>query len=285
MVPCLIGAKTSRHPNRLPRLPLRPIWPVNVLLVIMLSPADVPAVSPSQQELEAVKHSTPNLDQGAEVFRTCATCHGPDGGGTLDGQVPRIAGQHTSVLRKQILDYRYDRRWDLLMESIAGRHDLPNAQTIADVTAYISRIDRDPQIAHGDGRLLQQGAASYAQLCRGCHGIAAQGDAAHTIPRLAGQHYEYLRRQIYDAVDGRRPNFSPAHSRLLARLDHDDIQAVADYLSRLDSGAARSGSGPDRITEIGARRERQYEATAYMPPPFGALGLVRGGSISCGEWP
>jgi len=171
------------------------------------------------------------------------------------------------------------------MESIAGRHDLPNAQTIADVTAYISRIDRDPQIGHGDGRLLQQGAASYAQLCRGCHGIAAQGDAAHTIPRLAGQHYEYLRRQIYDAVDGRRPNFSPAHSRLLARLDHDDIQAVADYLSRLDSGAARSGSGPDRITEIGARRERQYEATAYMPPPFGALGLVRGGSISCGEWP
>ena len=282
MVPCLIGAKTSRHPNRLPRLPLRPIWPVNVLLVIMLSPADVPAVSPSQQELEAVKHSTPNLDQGAEVFRTCATCHGPDGGGTLDGQVPRIAGQHTSVLRKQILDYRYDRRWDLLMESIAGRHDLPNAQTIADVTAYISRIDQDPQIGHGDGRLLQQGAASYAQLCRGCHGIAAQGDAAHTIPRLAGQHYEYLRRQIYDAVDGRRPNFSAAHIRLLARLDHDDIQAVADYLSRLNGEAARSDSRADGITEIGAQRERQYEATAYMAPPFGALALVRGGSISPG---
>ena len=250
--------------------------------MILLLPADVPAVSPLQQELETVNHSTPNLDQGAEVFRTCAMCHGPDGGGTLDGQVPRIAGQHTSVLRKQILDYRYDRRWDRLMESIAGRHDLPNAQTIADVTAYISRIDRDPQIGHGDGRLLQQGAASYAQLCRGCHGVAAQGDAAHTIPRLAGQHYEYLRRQIYDAVDGRRPNFSAAHIRLLARLDHDDIQAVADYLSRLSGEAARSDSRADGITDIGAQRERQYEATAYMAPPFGALALVRGGSISPG---
>ena len=280
MVPRLIRAQTSRHPDRLSGLILWPFWPVNVLLVILLLPADVPAVSPLQQELEAVNHSTPNLDQGAEVFRTCAMCHGPDGGGTLDGQVPRIAGQHTSVLRKQILDYRYDRRWDLLMESIAGRHDLPNAQTIADVTAYISRIDRDPQIAHGDGRLLQQGAASYAQLCRGCHGVAAQGDAAHTIPRLAGQHYEYLRRQIYDAVDGRRPNFSAAHIRLLARLDHDDIQAVADYLSRLSGEAARSDSRADGITDIGAQRERQYEATAYMAPPFGALALVRGGSIS-----
>jgi cytochrome c553 len=221
---------------------LRPLRAANALLVIMLLPGGVAAVSSLQQELAAVNRSTPNLDQGAEVFRTCAMCHGPDGGGTLDGQVPRIAGQHTAVLRKQILDYRYDRRWDLLMESIAGRHDLPNAQTIADVTAYINGIDRGPQIGHGDGRLLQQGAANYAQLCRGCHGVAAQGDAAHTIPRLAGQHYEYLRRQIYDAVDGRRPNFSPAHIRLLARLDHDDIQAVADYLSRLDSEAARSGS-------------------------------------------
>jgi len=282
VVPRLIRAQTSRHPDRLSGLILWPFWPVNVLLVILLSPADVPAISPSQQELEAVNHSTPNLDQGAEVFRTCAICHGPDAGGTLDGQVPRIAGQHTSVLRKQILDYRYDRRWDLLMESIAGRHDLPNAQTIADVTAYISRIDRDPQIGHGDGRLLQQGAASYAQLCRGCHGVAAQGDAAHTIPRLAGQHYEYLRRQIYDAVDGRRPNFSAAHIRLLARLDHDDIQAVADYLSRLSGEAARSDSRADGITDIGAQRERQYEATAYMAPPFGALALVRGGSISPG---
>jgi cytochrome c553 len=215
--------------------------------VILLLPAGVPAVSPSRQELEAVNHSTPNLDRGAEVFRTCAMCHGSDGGGTLDGQVPRIAGQHSSVLRKQILDYRYDRRWDLLMESIAGRHDLPNAQAIADVTAYISRIDREPAIGHGDGRLLEQGAASYAHLCRGCHGVAAQGDAAHAIPRLAGQHYEYLRRQVYDAVDGRRPNFSPAHIHLLARLDHDDIQGIADYLSRLDGGSTRGGPRPDPV--------------------------------------
>jgi cytochrome c553 len=86
---------------------------------------------------------------------------------------------------------------------------------------------------------LDQGAASYSHLCRGCHGVGAQGNAAHAVPRLAGQHYEYLRRQIYDAVDGRRPNFSPAHLHLLARLDRDDIQAVADYLSRLRGPDAR----------------------------------------------
>jgi cytochrome c553 len=53
------------------------------------------------------------------------------------------------------------------------------------------------------------------------------------IPRVAGQHYEYLMRQIYDAADGRRPNFSPVHVRLLARLERGDIVGLSDYLSRL----------------------------------------------------
>jgi cytochrome c553 len=60
------------------------------------------------------------------------------------------------------------------------------------------------------------------------------------IPRIAGQHYEYLTRQIYDAVDGRRPNFSTAHVRLLARLERDDIVGLADYLSRLSQPSAPS---------------------------------------------
>jgi hypothetical protein len=67
-------------------------------------------------------------------------------------------------------------------------------------------------------------AASYA---------GRQGDSAHVVPKIGGQHFEYLRRQIYDAVDGRRPGFPASHVRLLARLDHDDIVGVADYLSRI----------------------------------------------------
>lgn len=62
----------------------------------------------------------------------------------------------------------------------------------------------------------------------------------------AGQNYEYLRRQSYDAVDGRRPNFSPAHVHLLARLDHEDIQAVADYVSRLRGSASGQPGAPRR---------------------------------------
>ena len=67
-------------------------------------------VSALRQELTEAQRSKPNLDRGAELFETCAACHGPDGGGTRDGQVPRIAAQHRSVLIKQLVDYRHDRR-------------------------------------------------------------------------------------------------------------------------------------------------------------------------------
>jgi cytochrome c553 len=215
-------------------------------VLTMLLPLPVPAVPLSQQELDAVKRSSPNLDRGAEIFRTCAMCHGHDGGGTPDGQVPSIAGQHASVLRKQLVDYRYDRRWDLRMQSVTDRHELPTPQSIADVTAYVSNLERTAQIGIGDGRLVQQGARIYARQCRSCHGSEGEGSELNTVPRLAGQHYEYLRRQVHEAVEGRRPNLSQGHIRLFARLDDDDVQAVSDYLSRLAGEQTRTEPQPTK---------------------------------------
>jgi len=202
--------------------------------VVLLLPAVAFGVSVAQQELAAARRSKPDPTRGAELYDTCAACHGPDGAGTRDGQVPRIAGQHASVLMKQLVDFRHDRRWDPRMEHFSDSHHLADAEAIADVAAYISRLGGGyANNGRGNGEQLERGAESYARLCTRCHGASGDGKANRAIPRIAGQQYEYLRRQIYDAVDGRRPNFSRAHIRLFARLDYDDIQAVADYVSRL----------------------------------------------------
>lgn len=191
------------------------------------------AVSTSQQELLEALHSRPSVDRGAELFRPCTACHGPLGTGTLDGGVPRIAGQHASVLAKQLVDYRHDRRWDLRMEHFSDGHHLVNAQAIADITAYINQLQISSAPGAGTGEFVEHGAGLYAKQCSSCHGQSAQGDAKKLMPQVAGQHYEYLMRQIYDAVDGRRPNFPTSHVRLLARLQRDDIVGLADYLSRM----------------------------------------------------
>jgi len=233
-----------RPTGRIPKCGARPrLNAVAVVLALGLLAATAGALT-ATQELERVRHCTPNLAHGADLFGLCAGCHGAQGAGTFDGWVPRIAGQHASVLAKELVDYRYDRRWDPRMQTVADRHNLQSAQEIADVTAYVSRLEGAVPVGKGPGKLLEQGARLYARQCRSCHGDTALGDAARGIPRIAAQHYEYLRRQIHDALEGRRPNFTPAHVRLFAPLEQQDIQAIADYLSRLDAAGEVQAAMP-----------------------------------------
>src|SRR5262249_50646244 len=145
-------------------------------------------------------------------------------------------------LAKQIIDYQHDRRWDIRMEHFADKHHLADPQAIGDVTGYIHQLTADSPPGVGDGELVKHGANVYGRRCESCHGDSAQGDAKKMVPRIAGQHYDYLMRQIYDGADGRRPNFSPAHIIMLTTLDRRDIVGVADYLSRLNP-SEKSGVG------------------------------------------
>lgn len=192
------------------------------------------AARDARVELEAALRSTPDLEHGFELFKNCAVCHGASGQGTLDGGVARIAGQHVSVIAKQLVDYRHDRRWDIRMEHFADQHHLVDPQSIMDVASYVHELVTEVPPGVGDGEQIDRGLALYSQRCVRCHGSSGEGDAGKRIPRLAGQHYEYLMRQIYDAVDGRRPNMTRAHVRMFARLNRDDIVGLADFLARLD---------------------------------------------------
>jgi cytochrome c553 len=211
------------------------VFPLTAIILLAVLPSLSSARESARDELDRALRSTPDVERGAGLFHNCAVCHGPQGGGTSDGGVPRIAGQHVSVLIKQLVDYRHDRRWDIRMEHFADNHHLADSQSLADVAAYIHQLKAQSPPGVGDGELVSHGASLYASRCESCHGAAAQGNAQARVPRIAGQHFEYLMRQIYDAADGRRPNFSTAHIQLLRRLDRRDIVGVADYLSRLET--------------------------------------------------
>lgn len=176
----------------------------------------------------------PDATRGEELFGKCATCHGPDGGGTVNGSVPRIAGQHYRVLVRQILDFRHGRRWDMRMEGVATSHEvMPTRQDIDDVAWYVSQLERAGTRGIRDGALVERGAQLYAGSCTSCHGADGSGNERKQIPRIAGQHADYLARQIYDAVDGRRPELSKSHAKRFAPLDFEDVLGLTDYLARL----------------------------------------------------
>src|SRR6187455_2605879 len=124
------------------------------------------------KEFRAAIDLVPNLEHGARLFETCAECHGKDGGGSADGMIPVIAGQHVSVLVKQLVDFRHDRRWDSRMRGAAKQHELVDAQDLLDVASYASGLPRPGPRAGGtgDGARQHEGQVVYYRDCESCHG-------------------------------------------------------------------------------------------------------------------
>lgn len=217
------------------------------LLAALVMCASAPLIADdgddSRKELVEAARLTPDRSNGAHLFETCAACHGRDGLGTSDGSVPAIAGQHGSVLLKQLVDFRHNQRWDERMQHFSDRHHLANAQELTDVTAYIASLQRfaPRPNAVGSGEYLQQGASVYFRVCEACHRSLGQGDLLHFRPRLAGQHYQYLLKQLDDIASGARPAMHPAHARRIRVLSTTERMGIADYLSRMSPDLSSQG--------------------------------------------
>ena len=191
-------------------------------------------------EFRAALALTPDLKHGAQLFETCSACHGADGTGARDATVPAIAGQHVSVLVKQLVDFRHDRRWDERMQNFASRHSLEGAQDLLDVASYAESLPRWPPLegGTGDGKALQRGANAYFIQCEGCHGPLGEGELRRMRPRLAGQYYEYLMRELGETAAGERPGMDAEHVKRIRKLTLEERQGIADYLSRLSPDLA-----------------------------------------------
>jgi len=208
---------------------------IHAPLLLLLLPCIAAAASPARAEYLAALRATPDAEHGAALFTQCAACHGGEGQGLPDGSTPRIAGQHFHVIVKQLVDFRYGKRWDFRMEQRANRH-LGAYQDIADVASYLSQQPRKSGAGTSRSDTLVLGANIYSANCASCHGKQGEGDDDEAVPMLAGQHSAYLLRQMYDAVDGRRPALAQLHSQRIKPLDFEQLHAVADYLSQLGSG-------------------------------------------------
>jgi cytochrome c553 len=192
-------------------------------------------------EEEAALARTGDPVRGREVYALCAPCHLANGAGRPDGTFPQLAGQHATVLIKQLADIRAGRRDNPIMQPFAEK--LIDAQELADVAAYLASLPIPGDNGRGPGTDLARGRALYERDCARCHGEQGQGDAARFYPVVAGQHYEYALRQLRDIAAGRRRNANPDMVRVVAPYRDADLQAVADYVSRLEGAAHPAAKG------------------------------------------
>jgi cytochrome c553 len=204
-----------------------------IALALALACSTALAVPPQPTEQTDVLKLTGNAEQGKDAYEVCSGCHLANGMGRPDGTMPVVAGQYTKVLIKQMADIRAGRRENPTMYPFA-RDMAP--QDIADTSAYMHSLKWLGNNGKGPGTSLKHGEELYKKDCRSCHG-KGEGDEAKFIPRLAGQHYKYMVRQITAMREGKRKNSDKDMVKVIKPYSEADVEAVSDYLSRFTIAA------------------------------------------------
>jgi cytochrome c553 len=163
----------------------------------------------------------------------CGSCHGPLGNNT-NPKFPVLAGQNANYLATQLKAFRSEARGDpdalSYMWGMAARLE---DDTIAQLAAYYAaqKTEAAPggnAAAIAAGRDIYQNgiAAAGVPACSSCHGPDAHG--TKEFPRLAGQHAQYILKQLGSFQSNMR-DVAIMHGVAL-NLRAPQMEAVAAFL-------------------------------------------------------
>lgn len=173
------------------------------------------------------------------ALQVCSNCHGVTGT-TTSPNFPNLAAQPEAYLVAQLKGFRGQGRRDPAgFEYMWGlSRGLTDAQ-IEGLAAYYAAQSPRRQPLEGSstrrdgGRVIFERGVSEKSVpaCVSCHGARGEGNA--TFPRIAGQHADYLVKQlvVFQRTD-ERPEGSVMKTVAHA-LTRDDIENVAAYLQSL----------------------------------------------------
>ena len=137
------------------------------------------------------------------------------------------------------------------MQVVTAHPMFDNPHNIVALANYLSNLDPNPNPVKGSGEHLRVGQELYAHICAACHGIGGGGEPGNRVPRIAGQHYPYLRRQIEAAANLHKDLAPPEMTSALRGMRPQEKDALADYISRLgDSEALLDLNRPDGTGKI-----------------------------------
>jgi cytochrome c553 len=90
-----------------------------------------------------------------------------------------------------------------------------------------------PPLAAADA---EKAAALVGQYhCNSCHGPDLAGQ--QTIPRIAGQHADYLRQALTSYKNNTRRGYSPAMNEASQDIKDDEIPLLANYVASYKPGS------------------------------------------------
>jgi cytochrome c553 len=183
----------------------------------------------------ALAQTSLDTDRIERVVHVCNACHG-ESGNSKDPAFPKLAGQTAAYTRAQLQDFRSQKRADSSPQAYMwGISALLDDATIEGLAEYYS-VQTPVPGKPGPAALVEKGQRIFAegvaardiQSCTACHGDKGQGKGS--TPRIAGQHAEYIVRQLNELRTKLRVHSMTEAMRTVKALTPDDMNAVAAYL-------------------------------------------------------
>ena len=169
-----------------------------------------------------------DIEAGRVKSAACAACHEADGN-ALAGTYPNLAGQSWRYLYIQLQDFKAGRRSDPLMTPMAQPL---SRQDMIDIANYFAAQPAKPSTFKADEAKIKLGQAKADEtLCSMCHlgGFAGQNE----IPKVAGQQYDYIVKQLRDFKERKRTNDAGSMTSVAQTLKDADIENLGHYITSL----------------------------------------------------
>ncbi len=183
--------------------------------------------------------ANPAVSATTMAQQVCSNCHGMMGS-AVSPNFPNLAGQTEPYLAAQLNAFKsHGRRDPAGFEYMWGLSRSLTDDQIKGLATYYAGQSPVPQPIEGDRSRFEAGktivtagvADKGVPACSTCHGADGQGSAA--FPRLAGQHADYLVKQlmVFQRTD-ERPEGSIMKT-VAHELTPQNIRDVAGYLQAL----------------------------------------------------
>ena len=169
------------------------------------------------------------------VSGRCFLCHGMEG--EAASQVfPRLAGQHSEYLARQLSDFKSGKRKS---DTMRPQSEELTPEEMKALGAYFEK-KKAPANTPTDTEILAVGRYIFSKgntfsglpACASCHG--AKGYGTPQLPRLAGQHPRYIEEQLKQFNKRERTNDNAVMHTVASKLTELEAHAVAEYIATLN---------------------------------------------------
>jgi len=205
-----------------------------LVLIALLTTASAFAQS---DNTNSSKSRTGDPVSGKAKSLLCQGCHGEDGN-SLATLIPKLAGQNTVYISKQVHNFQSGTRVHGIMNGLAAT---VNDDDLIDIAAYfasLAKMKGDGSGGNQTGKdlFLNGNTSRKIAACVSCHGVNGKGLEPNPsmIPLIGGQHKDYLLRQLGNFRKGDRSN-SPdgVMNGVTKSLTDAELESLAGYISGL----------------------------------------------------